>query len=77
MSRAKVKVLNEVTEEELEEIIDTHLEEGYRIQDSEVEWYLGLIRGVYVFVKEDDDFQSEVINCLEDIGNAIDYRNNM
>ncbi len=50
-AQVSVEVLNEITKDELEKLIEKHLTEGYKIQDSQIQWYLGKIQGVYVFVK--------------------------
>lgn len=53
-AQVSVKVLNDIEETELKEIIESHLKKGYKIQDSQINWYLGKIEGVYVFLKEGD-----------------------
>lgn len=47
----EVRILNEVSEEYLSELINNMLRRGYMIQNSQVEWYCGKIQGVYVFIK--------------------------
>lgn len=47
----EVRILNEVSEDYLSELIYNMLRRGYMIQNSQVEWYKGTIQGVYVFVK--------------------------
>lgn len=51
MSEVKVEVLNHVSGEELENMLNHYLGAGFNIQDSHVRWYQGTIEGVYVFVK--------------------------
>lgn len=51
MSEVKVEMLSEVSGEELESMISKYLNDGFNIQDSQVQWYQGKIEGVYVFVK--------------------------
>lgn len=51
-AQVSVEVLNDVSADELQVLIESHLNNGYRIQDSQVQWYQGQIEGVYVFVKE-------------------------
>lgn len=50
-AQVSVEVLNDVSADELQVLIESHLNNGYRIQDSQVQWYQGQIEGVYVFVK--------------------------
>ena len=47
----EVRILDEVSEQYLSELISNMLYKGYMIQNSQVEWYKGTIQGVYVFVK--------------------------
>lgn len=47
-----VKTLNGISEEDLQVLIEKHLDMGYTIQNSQVQWYCGTIEGVYVFVKD-------------------------
>ncbi len=47
-----VEVLNGRPADYLKGFIKEMLENGYTIQDSQVQWYSGTIEGVYVFVKE-------------------------
>lgn len=51
MSEVKVEVLNHVSGEELENMLNHYLDAGFNIQDSHVRWYQGTIEGVYVFAK--------------------------
>lgn len=51
-AQVSVEVLNDVSANELQALIKDHLNAGYKIQDSQVQWYQGQIEGVYVFVKE-------------------------
>lgn len=39
--------------EKLEKIIEENIKLGYKIQDSNVEWYCGMVQYVYVFVKKE------------------------
>lgn len=48
--RVRVEVLNRVSSEELEEIINFYFKNNYSIQSSQVEFDCGSIVGVYVFV---------------------------
>lgn len=47
----EVKILNDVSEDYLSELIYNMLRRGYMIQNSQLEWYNGKIQGVYVFIK--------------------------
>ncbi len=51
MSEVKVEVLNRVSGEELENMLNHYLGAGFNIQDSHVRWNQGIIEGVYVFTK--------------------------
>jgi len=51
MSEVKVEVLNDLPADVLESMISKYMNEGFSIQDSQVQWYQGKIEGVYVFVK--------------------------
>lgn len=46
-----VKVVNGMSDEELETLIRMKLNLGFVIQNSQVEWSDGKINGVYVFIR--------------------------
>lgn len=49
-----VEILNQISDIDLEMLLETHLNNGYRIQDSQINWYCGKIEGVYVFIKKEE-----------------------
>lgn len=54
-----VQVINELYSGELEDMIKSFLNDGFKIQNSQVQWYCGRIEGVYVFIKELEEDNDE------------------
>lgn len=49
----KIEILDtHLSIEYIENMIKKYLEDGYKIQNSDIQWYCGSIQGVYVFTKE-------------------------